>query len=462
MRKSFIILMAVSLLFLPNITFGSVDELRQSLELITSGLDDQAGIEVVSLNKKEKLYSKNSNVLLNPASTTKLITAAAALKYLGPGYQFHTKFYLTHGDDLYVYGEGDPSFFIEEMNLVVRDLTSRGLTHVRNIIVNDSYFDGYTSPTLGGSKSRYDFYTGALSLNSNRIVVKVAPGRNVGDPAVVTADAGNVSIEITNNVVTKARRTRTQLRFVPPTKDGEEHFIVSGQIAVASGVKTYEYHVGLPPLYFAETLKALLKQNGCRIVGGIYRGPKPNESSLILDHASKPLSEIVKDMNKFSNNFIAEQLVKTLGSRFYAIPGSTQKGVEILKKYLADLGIRQSEYSLVNGSGLTYENRMSAEVLVKVIQDMYLSQKLWPYFEESLSVAGIDGTLRRRHKRDALCEKLRAKTGTLDNVKTIAGTIPVGEDEIVAFAVLLNGPRNMPKSVQVQDQIAAALANFKR
>lgn len=456
------LVVGVLLLVLPHASSASLKGLQQDIQTITSDLTSEAGIQIVSLDRKEALFSKNEKAPLNPASVTKLVTTAAALKYLGPDFRFHTKFYISPQNDLYIYGEGDPSIIIEELKTIANAIRNKGVKNIRHIIVNDSYFDSYTSPGLTGAKSHYNSYTGALSLNFNRIRIHVTPARKVGETARVAANAGKVTIDINNKVKTSRRRSGLNITFSPPRGEGEDLFAVSGHIPISSKARSFERHVGLPPLYFAQTLATILEQMGCKFSGSFYSGPKPKGARLILDHESKPLSLILGDMNKFSNNFIAEQLVKSLGAAYLGPPGSTAKGIEVFKKYLSGLGINPRNYTLVNGSGLTYDNRISAADLSKVIQDMYDHPKLWPHFRDSLSIAGKDGTLRRRYRSSPLYGKLRAKTGTVDSVRAIAGTVPSAGGETIGFAILLNGSSNISKAREVQTKIAQTIAEFKR
>lgn len=461
-RRFKIIGLFLAITLFPALSFASVTDLQQNIDAIVAKLSPDAGIVAYSLDKKDVIYSKNPKKLLNPASTTKLVTAAAALKYLGPDYRFHTQFYQTPKGDLFIVGKGDPSMIIEELRMIA-DNISRSLKSIRHVIVNDSYFDSYTQPGLPTGKTSYNSYTGAISLNFNRIKIKVKPGVKVGDDAKVEADSGKITIPVENEVKTTARRVRSKVQLLPPpTKEGKEIFTVKGSVPISSKGFTVEKHVSIPPLYFAETLRELLKQRGVTITGEIYTANKLKGQKLIYDYESKPLSLIVKDMNKFSNNFIAEQLVKVLGAELSRPPGTTSLGMAVLKKYMSSLGISSGSYVLVNGSGLTYENRVSAEQLVKIIQDMYRDKKLWYSFYESLPIWGRDGTLRRRKKSAILRDKARAKTGSLDFARTIAGIVPSGSGENLAFAILLNGGSNMNGFRTLQGRIIEAIAQFRR
>lgn len=458
--RRLISIIILSLLFPPQISFASVASLQRELGGVTGHLTDTAGIQITSLDRGDSLFGKNSGTPLNPASVTKLVTTAAALKYFGPNYRFHTKFYLTPQNDLYVYGEGDPSLVIEELKLTADELVKKRMGNIRHILIDDSYFSDYTSPGLAG-KEYTTPYTGALSLNFNSISIYVTPARRVGEKAKVRADAGNIDIEIENEVTTVRRGGGTRINFEMPSGN-KDHFIISGSIPQGGKTKRYNYSVPLPPLFFAETLKALLKEKGVRFTGGVWRAEKPNGSKLILDHESKPLYEILGEMNKFSNNYTAEQLTKALGAKLIGEPGSTEKGIMAFRKYLGMLRISPESFYLVNGSGLTYDNMISAGQIVRIIQDMYRDNKLWPYFWDSLCIAGKTGTLRRRFRSRPLYGELRAKTGTVKGSRAIAGAVPSASGEMIAFAIILNGGENMGRYLELQEKIGTAIAGFRR
>lgn len=457
-RKRFFKVLLFIFLLIPLTSVASVSDLRDELSSITSKLSPEFSIKVVSLNSRQNLFRENADKLLNPASTTKIITAAAALAYLGPNFRFKTYFYINKDNDLFVKGEGDPSLVIEDLKIIAQQLAQKGIKYIRNIIVDDSYFANYTSPGLKG-KGHYDFYTGALSLNFNRLTVNVTPSRRRGALAKVVAGAGEgVKINVINKVESISRRGY-RLSINPPIDEKDDYFIVYGQVPAGGKTRSRWYNVSLPPLYVVSALESVLKNSGCYIAGKFYIGHVPTGARLVLTHESKDLSEILADMNKFSNNFIAEQIVKVLGAKFAGIPGTTAKGVAVIEKYLVSIGMQPNSYVLVNGSGLTYENRVSASQLVRVIQNMYNSPKLWNSFEGSLAIAGVDGTMRRRHRKTILYNKLRAKTGTLNRVRAIAGIIPKKNNEVIGYAILLNGS-SAANARKIQGEVALAIGKY--
>jgi len=457
------ILLVPFLFLLHGVAIASIEELNAKLNEITADVTASGGIGIVSLEKREMLFNKNGEAPLNPASVTKVLTAATSLKYLGADFKFSTKFYLTQDGNLIIAGEGDPSMVVENVKEIVQILKQKGICRIKNILFDDSYFADYTQPGLGNNKDHYDFYTGAISLNFNRLIVEYTPSNSVGSPAVITADAGEgISIDVDNQVKTSPRKSAAYINLDPTAGEKGLTFAIKGQIPIGYKSRRTELHVSLPPLYFAEALKSALKEKGCTISGGIYHAGKGYSGQLVLDYRSKPLYDITADMNKFSNNMIAEQLVKFLGARFVGTPGTTAKGIQVLKRYLSELGIQPESYHIVNGSGLSYDNRFSANHFLKIIFDMYRNKHLWKAFYDSLSIAGKDGTLKNSCRKTILYEKLRAKTGSVNGVRSIAGILPSADGELIAYVIILNGSENTRISQKIRDDIALVIANFKR
>jgi D-alanyl-D-alanine carboxypeptidase/D-alanyl-D-alanine-endopeptidase (penicillin-binding protein 4) len=183
----------------------------------------------------------------------------------------------------------------------------------------------------------------------------------------------------------------------------------------------------------------------------------------MLKQQSKPLSEIVRDMNKFSNNFIAEQLVKHLGAVKKGLPGSTAKGIDVMENFLQSWGVPRGTYMLENGSGLSSSSRISAAHLARVLAVAYKNRSTHPDFIESLSILGTDGTMKNWHFAPELVGWLRAKTGSLANVSALAGYVPMRNGEIAAFAILANGFRKGKYSAhEAELMITQAIAEAGR
>jgi len=283
-------------------------------------------IYALTLPQNKVLADIDKDKALNPASCMKLITSAAALKILGPNYQFPTRFYLVdtpEGKDLYVKGYGDPSFVIERMEAVVTDLIRTRLpSTLNNIFIDDNYFDKEGFPGRKEKSTRsYNALTSAVALNHAAITVEVFPSEKVGSPADVVIDAPWTTV--INLAKTGPVKSKGSIKiFKTYTKTGDA-IKVTGNIPKNSDERKQYFSVQNPSEHFGNTLKELLKGSGVNVLGGIEYAAIPNGARLFYEEKSPFLSDVLKNMNKNSNNFMAEQIVKTLGAVKYSGQGTT-------------------------------------------------------------------------------------------------------------------------------------------
>jgi len=416
--------------------------IKQILE--ESSLDAQeTAVVVVSVNRGKTLASINADYPMNPASCAKIVTAAAALSMLGPNYRFETSFYTDHKysdgsiHNLHVVGNGDPSLVTEELLRIIYDLKNRGVRTISgDIVIDDSFFDGPWYPRKDGDDGRaFTAPTSAFSVNFNSAKFIIAPG--AGRRAEVATDPDTSYIRIINKVATGGR-FRAYIAAKETSEEGET-FLVTGSIPPHAPPQEFYRRVTNPSYYAGSVLKDMLIQNGVPVAGIVRTGALPAGSMQIVRQESKPLSLILRDMNKFSNNFIAEQLLKHLGAVKKGKPGSTAKGIDAIGGFLSSLGFAPGTYTLENGSGLSTTSRLPASLLVKILQTIYRNHALQPDFIESLSILGVDGTMKSWRGEPQLHGWLRAKTGSLGGVSALAGYVPMRNGEVAAFAILANG-----------------------
>ncbi len=390
------------------------------------------------------------DLALNPASCAKILTSATALSLLGPNYHMSTGFYSdrppvngTTGT-LYVSGNGDPSLVTEELWRMAQDLHSRGLRSVTGgITVDESFFDSHYYPHKSGNDGRaYTAQTGAVAVNFNSIGVTVGPGNRAGSAGTVELAPPVEGYKIVNKLVTRSKFAVS----IAIKEDAEgETIIVTGRVPPGAAPQTFWRSVPDPVAYAGRVIAYVLTQNGISVQGPIRNGRVPSNAHTIAIEPSRSLAELVSDMNKHSNNFMAEQLLKHLGGARRGAPGSTEKGVDVVAEFLASVGIPRGTYDMENGSGLSDRTRISAEQLVKVLVAMYKNHSVRNEFISSLSVLGVDGTMKKWNRvASELSGVVYAKTGTLNNVSTLAGYVPMRDGRMAAFAILANG---LPKGV---------------
>jgi serine-type D-Ala-D-Ala carboxypeptidase/endopeptidase (penicillin-binding protein 4) len=427
------------------------EALRKAVEQLLSQpplSNARVALQVESLDDGQVVYSRNPDDLLNPASNTKLVTAAAGLLRLGPEYRFTTD-YLTDKaiargriGVLYVKGRGDPSVTTERLDGLVSDLWHRGVRSIGAIVLDDSFFDreefgpGWEQEP---SDKAWAAGVGALSLNHNAVAIYITPGDRVGARARVEVEPDSRDYFIIDNRVATVRANgRRKLRPRTIAEGERTRIVVDGRIPLRADSMVMYRRVGDPAFYYGQTLRMLLRQRGIRLTGGVKRGAVPQTAVLIQSYDSPELAEIIRDMNKVSSNFIAEMVVKTLGAELKGTPGSWPKGLEVAEDLLAELGIPRGTYVLKNGSGLNDTNRFTARQLATLLQAVWKRFPVASEFVSSLGIAARDGTMRLRMEGTDAAGRLRAKTGTLERVTALSGYVQSLGGERFVFSVLVN------------------------
>jgi len=412
------------------------------------------GVLVQALETGDVLYERNADEPFIPASNMKIVTAAALLDFLGPWFTYETvvsaSSHIDNGvvGDLYVEGRGDPSLVFEEMVRLAESLRFRGLTKVEgDIVLDDSWFrePGPAGPEATDGDRAYHARVGALSFNFNAVAVRVVPGDEAGDPAVVSLSPDVGFVELRNEAVTASSRRRSTINVRRMMLQGRNVITVEGRVPAGTSGKVYYRSLDDPTGWFGAAFVDLLRRSGVEVGGQVRLGEAPDDAVELVRHESKPLSLLVRDLGKYSNNFIAEQLMLTLAAEWEAPPGTMETASEIVEDYLndlsgADLNIGPSPLvRIVDGSGLSRRNRLSPRVIVMVLRELLTSFETSYEYGGSFSVSGTDGTLSDRMGYPQLYLKVRAKTGLLDGVTAVSGIVETRDDEEVLFSVLVNG-----------------------
>ncbi len=429
----------------------------------------RAGIVVSDVETGQVLFARDPDVLLNPASNVKLVTSAAVLARLGPEFRFDTEFYVDAGPGdasapraLYVKAKGDPSLLTERLWAIAGDLVHLGIRRVGDVVIDESFFDGerigpgFDQET--GDKS-YLAPTGAASLNWNTIAVHVGPGDRRGGKARVELEPASDLFDVDVRATTVAPGARRRLVVSSVAAGSRQRIVVEGRIPQGSRQQVVWRRIDDPARYLGHSLRRLLEVRGVKFAGRVRPGTVPHGARLVHVAQSESLGEIVRRLNKTSNNFVAEQLVKTLGAQVKGAPGSWEKGVQVIEDFLAEVGVPRGTYVMKNGSGLNDTNRFSARQLVTLLRAMWGRFPLHAEYVASLPVAGRDGTIRWRMEGSEAEGRLRAKTGTLENVTTLSGYVENAAHRTLAFAILVNDlPGRTSAAVRSVDALGAALA----
>jgi serine-type D-Ala-D-Ala carboxypeptidase/endopeptidase (penicillin-binding protein 4) len=429
------------------------DDLVESVENSGISESDLSLLAVEGTGRNAKvLLSLNPNKALIPASVTKLVTAAAALREFPPGTRFETRL-LANGEqngkilngDLVLKGGGDPSFKPATLAELVTRLARSGIREIRgDLLVDDSYFDSVRVDASRSDTERvdkaYDAPVGAMSFNWNTVAVYVRPAQHAGQPAQVVVEPASDYIRIRGEVKTGVGRGRPRVgvrRIADPSHPGDT-IEVNGFIGQqVEEVMAYK-NITQPDLFSGENLRQELRRQGISVSGRVRRGTAAFGARTLASVQGDTVQEIIVEMNKASNNFVAEMLAKNLSAHSQP-PGNLERGMAIIREYMRSLGLSELEYTLVNPSGLTRDNKLSARALVRVLQDMGGNFQYAPEFMASLPIAGVDGTLRRRLRNTPAERFIRTNTGDGNTSTLLSPPPPHRNGRIVTFAFLYNG-----------------------
>jgi len=423
---------------------------------------------VKSLDTGEELFAHGADALLNPASNVKLFTSAAALSRLGPDYRFETEFFLAPAPgvrgrtNLHVRGKGDPTLVNERLWVIAGELAHLGPARVGDLVLDDSWFDGEREGP-GYDQERGDRAylapTGALSIDFNAVAVHLAPGDAAGAPGRVSLEPASDFLQLVNRTVTTPPGTRRRVTVSSEVAAGRQRVTVEGHLPLPGRSQVVYRKVDDPPRYFGATLRRYLELRGVKVTGKVRLGEVPEGARLLHVAESESLGEVVRRLNKHSNNFVAEQILKALGAESQGAPGSWPKGIAAVEEFLAGAGLPRGTYLMKNGSGLNDANRFSARQTVTLLEEMWRRFPVAAEFVGALPVAGRDGTIRWRMEGTAAAGHLRAKTGTLEGVTSLSGYAESRDGEHLAFAILVNDHAGRSAgTVQAVDALGAAIA----
>jgi D-alanyl-D-alanine carboxypeptidase/D-alanyl-D-alanine-endopeptidase (penicillin-binding protein 4) len=395
------------------------------------------------------LYERSGDVALAPASNLKVLTALAALRALGPVHRFETQVFAsappdaTGGvDTLYVRGGGDPALTSEDLWRLAADLRMAGLRSVRRgIVLDDSYFDAERWNPAWGPVTARAYYApiGALTVNYGAYAVAIAPADSAGEAPRVSVDPPVAWLHLTNQARTGPKRAATTLRLDRRSLPQGEEAVLAGTLPLGAAQQTLPRSVLDPTGYFGAVLAFQLQAVGISVSGGVSTGGVPAQTASLLVFEGAPLSDVLRRFLKYSNNQIGEALVKGLGARASGAPGSWSNGLAALRAQLEAAGLPLDGAVLLDGSGLSHENRASPRLLIAALRAAHASFEFGAEYEAALPIAGTDGTLEKRAQGARAL--VRAKTGLLTRVTGLSGYARTSDGQRVVFSILVNGFR---------------------
>lgn len=445
---------------------GDIDALLQHPALAHS----LTGMLVVSLKDGRTLYERNADIMLIPASNQKLLTSAAALHWLGADYRFTTRLWIIgevsadgtlHGD-LILQGSGDPTLLLKDIEAMAEAVEKAGIRHIEGYLLYDeSYFDGIRRGWDWAWDDEPYYYSPCLSaicVERNAVTLFVSPGAKIGDPPHIRLFPPTAYLLVRNEATTSPAGTPSTI--VITREHARNIAVVQGQIPISAPADSARQALSVeePPRYAMMLLREAMQKRG---ITTRYRTALPDRvpdgARLIYTRTSLPLREILPLLNKPSDNLIAECLLRTMGAVVYR-EGSSAAGERAMLEFLKQAGLDLAALNIVDGSGLSRLNQVSARNLVTLLRYM-ASQAQGRIFIDSLPVAGVDGTLRNRMVNTPAQGKVRAKTGSLGRVSTLSGYLTTQSGEELVFAILMNNYNgSSAEARRIQDNIVLRLA----
>jgi serine-type D-Ala-D-Ala carboxypeptidase/endopeptidase (penicillin-binding protein 4) len=439
-------------------------------------------VSIRSLSRDDVLFRYHARTLMVPASTMKLVTLAAAAERLGWDFSYDTTVTGTAPidagvlrGDLVVVGSGDPTLSGPDgaaarmLDDWANALWQRGLRRVDGRVVGDDR--AFQNEPMGAGWAWDDLAygyaapVGALQINENAADVVITPGAAVGDRASILVDPAESGLVAIGHVTTTAAGTASALQMSRAA--GSPVIGLTG--TVPAGAPVHEtIAVANPTLYVARMLVSALRRRGIEVRDGAadlddLPGMAPfSTSAPLLVRRSSPLRELAVPMIKRSLNVDAEALLRAVARQSGGI-GSIEAGRAAVAETLGRWGIDANAIVQADGSGLSRFNLVTADALVEILRRMYVDVHHQAAWLGALPVAGVDGTLVRRFKGTRAEGVLRAKTGTLTNVRALAGYVPSANGEWLAFAILVNNVAADRTHIDGPiDQAVTRLAAFTR
>lgn len=401
---------------------------------------------VQPLAEGELSLSLNASTPMNPASTMKLVTTYAGLQLLGPTYTWRTEVFAsgalrrdTLEGNLIVRGSGDPKLVIENLWLLTQRIRGYGLRHLAgDVLLDKSAFElGSFDPASFDAQELRPYNAGpdALLVNFKAVSFGFVPDPETRSARVVVTPmlsglAAPASVKLVDGPCGDWR-ARLQADFSNAMAPK-----FSGGYPAACGERLWPVSVLNHNAYFDAVFRALWTAAGGTWSGQVRDGTVPEQARRIALHESEPLAQVIRDINKHSNNVMARQLLLTLAAETYGRPGNTTRGAQAVQSGLSARGLELPGLVIENGAGLSRVERISAQALAQLLQHAYRSTWM-PEFMSSLPIVGLDGTMKKRNGAQG---SAHIKTGLLSDVRAIAGYVLAASGRRYVVVALINHP----------------------
>ncbi|QFF97772.1 D-alanyl-D-alanine carboxypeptidase/D-alanyl-D-alanine-endopeptidase [Psychrobacillus glaciei] len=425
----------------------------------------------------EVVYQYEADKEITPASSLKLLTGAAALDTLGENYRFSTAV-LTDGKvrngilngNLYIRGQGDPTLLKTQLNSFADSLVKQGIKQISgNLVGDDTWFDTVRLSAGILEEDEPYYYAApisALTLSPNddfdagSVIVEAKPATN-GYATKVTLTPLTSVLQVVNNSKTVPKGNKSTLKITRQV--GANKVVITGNSPMGSSGAKEWISVTNPTLYTLDVFKRSIVEKGITFATSskVLQGKTPERAHTLLSRKSMPLKELIVPFMKLSNNTHAEMLAKEMGKVTYGV-GSWDAGLKVMREYGDSIGLDSSKWNFEDASGMSYSNKTTSGQLSHLLY-VVRSEPWYNTYMKSLPIAGeperfIGGTLRNRLKMAPAKGNIIAKTGSLENIKSLAGYAKTKDGETLIFTILTENAKT--STIPVIDQIATAITNF--
>jgi serine-type D-Ala-D-Ala carboxypeptidase/endopeptidase (penicillin-binding protein 4) len=463
--------LALLLLSLGHPGWADLAALQAGIDTATESVRRHAfvGVLVRSLTRGDTLYQRDAERVFVPASNQKLLTSATALERLGPDYRFVTRVLATgemsadgtlHGD-LVLQGGGDPILSTADLADLARQVAGSGIRRVQGALrADESRFDANPRGRGWSAGDEFDYSNqiSALSLNRNRVTVRVAPEARPGRPAAVTLEPATTYLRITSRCITGPAGATGSVS-ISRARDRNE-VTIRGVVPAGHAPVVDTVTVEQPALYTASVFRDALEDAGMVFTGPTLWLRAPFGARSVVEHSSPPLAEILPLLNKPSDNFIAEMLLQAIGAERRGY-GTTAAGAAEVRAFLSETVMDATPVVVSDGSGLSRMDLVSPTTICGLLEFMSRHRDA-EVFRRSLPIAGVDGTLGRRMRNTSAANNAHAKTGTLTHVTALSGYVTAANGETLVFSVMTNNYPGAPTPKAMEDEVCQALSEFSR
>lgn len=449
--NAFYPLLILLILFFPveNYSQSNYDKLKLRIDsLFTTDFfsSTQIAVDVFDLSANKNVYSKNEKLLFHPASVQKILTTSAALKFLGTDFNFKTKIYHT-GEiddsvckgDVFIIGGFDPDFNQKDLELAVNEIKKYGINEIKgnlyaDVSSGDSLFWG-SGWMWDDDPGSFAAYLSPLNINANSIKIICSPGE-IGKPVSSNIIPQNNFLLIENNSTTIDSGAST-LNVTRDWLNRSNRFFISGELPKTSQADTIELNIFNPVFYFLNLAKEEFNRQGI-ILRGIIDTLTLNKDAEEIFTFERNIDSVITFTNKTSYNLGAEMILRAIGSEFFGKHISANKGILFVDSLISLAGFNPKNYRIVDGSGLSFYNLISAELSTGILKYLFFDEEdLFVRIYNSFPIAGFDGSLEKRFIGSPAQKRVRAKTGTLSGVSNLAGYLHSKSGTTIAFTIFI-------------------------